>query len=1156
MKKQLIFLAAVMLLGVQNASAWGFKAQTWGGADGNFTNVATFYPDGYTAGAGLDVYAVTFDAEQTWFSVYQENDGAGQSFGFSAFSTTVGNGAIVRATAAWDDGLHSNYTVILPDGKIWVVPAGAGSGIEMTKQSNYIYTAVVPQAATVSLYGADITATVTEYGASTAGKPLGVKLVLENIPVTATAGKVKVTYDLLTNQVIVEDFVSEICNWPYTAPEQTYRATFTFETLANGNLIISIAPHPDNTGTANDYAFFRNEIATGNIKVNGNSGYFTTTDIPSNTDGITSLTYVPTSVIPDGAVIAVSGTVEYKTDNVAGQGNNQWPTITFPAYSYGSNCAGTYVQKLATPTNVSINAANALSFTEVANADNYIVAVSFGAAPIKTLNVSGSSETLELDFSGAFTVTVIASDSEGNYSNSEPSAPYSWNAVMADDTDLPTSIYCGVDITGVNGSTPNFSVETATNGDIEITINNGQTWRGQGVQNNFTVDGISGLLVKVSGATDNPQVFSPIDGLTIRKGAKISYNGTIEWNPNTGWATKQFFTDYIYGTNCADTDIPVVVSASITGDTKAWGVEVSVNATDNIGVTQIKLKDEANSYEQILPATTANGTATYLFNGLTGGTTYHFLVTALDLAGNESNPITLPAYITLATPQISVSTESLNFTPNTSIQTFTISGSNLTSPLTLLFPVGYTVTPATLTPAADGTLAETTVTVKWVDGSGLGNTVSISGGGLENSLTVDLEYTGFSQYCSYVLQHENLALHTPALLNIVTSEDNKTLTFTITGYEVTGDAQWNDNTLPLGTQVAPYFKINDVGVDPANIIRTKVDAHTVTITFATALATNDEVTFTGLLCWQTSGYTQNSNDGNVFINAWDKTYTVGADNCDCIPTSVTKAGGTPTLPATINGDLVFEAGASANVDASGSTTVLGTVGVEYTLASGRWYSVAFPFDVDYVYSAKLGGNLTAYDEAAGGHFYLKTYNGGTNLFDYASEIEANTGYIVQFPAYFDQSKVTFVSGINQVTLSNGKDITPTASYTLHSHGNTVNYQVDQSGGNNYYRYDADENKFLLVEDALTLPPFESVVSVYVPQNAPMRKVIGDGSQADVVTDINVAPANEAIIAEHYYNLQGVEIAGVRFIAPAQGEVFIKKTVYQSGTVSVSKIIGK
>ena len=96
MKKLFFFCAAVLLLGMQQASAWSFRADSWGGVDNAFTGVGSFYTDGYNATTGLDIYLVTFDAPQGDFKVYRYNDGTDQQMYASNFSPALGNGSVVR----------------------------------------------------------------------------------------------------------------------------------------------------------------------------------------------------------------------------------------------------------------------------------------------------------------------------------------------------------------------------------------------------------------------------------------------------------------------------------------------------------------------------------------------------------------------------------------------------------------------------------------------------------------------------------------------------------------------------------------------------------------------------------------------------------------------------------------------------------------------------------------------------------------------------------------------------------------------------------------------------------------------------------------------------------------------------------------------------
>ncbi|MDR1543528.1 MAG: T9SS type A sorting domain-containing protein [Prevotellaceae bacterium] len=927
-----LFLAAVMLLflGVQNAGAWGFKAEGWTDPDGGFTS-QTYYTDGYETTEAWDIYAVQFEGAKTWFTLGQDVAGTnltGQQLGFSDFSPALSNQTVVRASAKWTDplGMYSNFTVILPDGNIWIVPNGAGSGILMTKKNAFMYEAIVSftGARTVSLYGADITATQTEYNDfPSGGKPGSLKLQVLNVPVNATENLVKVTYNLKTNQVTSENAVSEICDWAWEpaygtacngvdpSPSQEGWVLFSWETVANGNVEITIKPHPDNVAADNayKYAVFRgnNGMATSGFSLNNNLAfgtYFTKTISTDKKKVI--LTPIQIQTIPAGTTIKFSGLIEYKTneDTPSGDGNNLWPSFSFnsvtttcnntyavvPApdgYTYGTNCTGVYSSKLDAPTDVAVDNDNILTFTPVADAEIYIVKIYAGTGTgtvlVKTVNVDDSGNEISFALNGNFTVTVTAEDSDGVYTNSDASTPADWtNSANINIIDLPLSIYCGTYVSGGNGGN-NFTVETDENGDIKVTLN-GSTYRAAGINvSGWIVAGVNGILTKVSGVVENPQVFRPISGVTIPKGTLISYNGTVEWNAGTysngTYNTGTFFTNYVYGTTCAETTPPEILSAEIIGDTKAWGVSIEVNAIDNIGVAQIKLIDEENSYEQTLPAKTPNGTATYLFNGLTAEEEYNFSVIAFDLAGNSDTLEITSSYTTPKMPEITIENNSLSFSRYASIKTFILSGENIASDMSLSVPAGYTVEPEIFSPI-NGLIPNTTVTVTWING--LGNHIAVSGGGLENPLKiVDLTYTDFSEYCSYVItQGGDAELITPALVNISINEDSTTLIYTIAPYDITGDATWNGGALHV-----ERFLING-NAPTSTLTRQQVDAHTITINFNTPLTKGDIITYTptgATLVWTTSGYTNYGNNVNCYIDAWNKTFIVGENNCDIYP---------------------------------------------------------------------------------------------------------------------------------------------------------------------------------------------------------------------------------------------------------------------------------
>ena len=415
-------------------------------------------------------------------------------------------------------------------------------------------------------------------------------------------------------QTVTAQVISEICDWPYTPNTGTNNipatgsdayVLFTWETIANGNVEISIQPHPDNAGGPFDYAAFRGTgtgMAAAGFKVDGASvdTYFS---IAMSIDR-KKVILTPKQTIANGASITFNGQCEYKTNNddptPGNNGNDFWPTFAFPtAYSYGTNCSGEYAQKLATPTGLSI-VNNVLTFNEVTNATEYVVRVFWDGNLLKSLTVLGSGETIAFPLSGEFLVTLTASDNTATYANSDESSPVNW-ALTNPDGAAGTSAFCEVERAG-NLLSANFSLETNEEGEITITINeyNGQpaSYRGGGVDmSGFTIAGIAGsvILERVGSGTNNPNIFRAKENISIPKGALIDYNGLIEWviggGDGYGWNIR--FDNYVYGSACTapqlnpPTNLTLGVGNTLTftPDANAATTTVYVMFEDNVLLT-------------------------------------------------------------------------------------------------------------------------------------------------------------------------------------------------------------------------------------------------------------------------------------------------------------------------------------------------------------------------------------------------------------------------------------------------------------------------------------------------------------------------------------------------------------------------------------------
>ncbi len=80
-----------------------------------------------------------------------------------------------------------------------------------------------------------------------------------------------------------------------------------------------------------------------------------------------------------------------------------------------------------------------------------------------------------------------------------------------------------------------------------------------------------------------------------------------------------------------DTEAPVMTSASLVSNTDSRAI-IAVAATDNQGIANYHVVDAGNSIDANFVAEAGNITIT----GLTGGTNYTFVITAVDYFGNES----------------------------------------------------------------------------------------------------------------------------------------------------------------------------------------------------------------------------------------------------------------------------------------------------------------------------------------------------------------------------------------------------------------------------------------------------------------------------------------------------------------------------------------
>ena len=132
-------------------------------------------------------------------------------------------------------------------------------------------------------------------------------------------------------------------------------------------------------------------------------------------------------------------------------------------------------------------------------------------------------------------------------------------------------------------------------------------------------------LATVSGVTAGEEKSTNVSGI----GRYIRFRSTANVG---GFFRLREFRVYGSGIAAADTEKPVMSSASLVSNTDAQAV-ISVSATDGSGIASYHVVDGTNSIDANLVAEAGQITVI----GLTSGTNYNFVITAVDLFGNESD---------------------------------------------------------------------------------------------------------------------------------------------------------------------------------------------------------------------------------------------------------------------------------------------------------------------------------------------------------------------------------------------------------------------------------------------------------------------------------------------------------------------------------------
>jgi hypothetical protein len=301
-------------------------------------------------------------------------------------------------------------------------------------------------------------------------------------------------------------------------------------------------------------------------------------------------------------------------------------------------------------------------------------------------------------------------------------------------------------------------------------------------------------------------------------------------------------------------------------------------------------------------------------------------------------------------------------------------------------------------------------------------------------------------------------------------------------------------------------------------------------------------------------------------------YVINTDSKD-------RTGATATASAYSTSDyqnIIFKSDDALSGELAGASglSVSGVVKLVKTFKTSQWYPVGFPFAINNI-SIKYGATTVTgviYDGdqnsqqftdngSANCNFFVKKYDGATNVFLFTPSIAPNKGYIVEFiKADFgnaDEVEVTFTSPTGPSLTSATSQSNHTVAYDGNDYTLVVNPYVSSitdglSGAGAYYQYNysASEPRFDLVDEttlSTPLRPFEAIVAV--PAGNTIRRSIGTG--LGNYTALDLVEVNDPVITTKYYSLQGIEIK-----KPIENGLYIVKKIHASKKEDVSKIIYK
>jgi hypothetical protein len=236
----------------------------------------------------------------------------------------------------------------------------------------------------------------------------------------------------------------------------------------------------------------------------------------------------------------------------------------------------------------------------------------------------------------------------------------------------------------------------------------------------------------------------------------------------------------------------------------------------------------------------------------------------------------------------------------------------------------------------------------------------------------------------------------------------------------------------------------------------------------------------------------------------------------------------------------------ASLDLANYTLSADVIKAQQRVAAKQWYSIGFPFAVNKIYSEFYDDDLDA-----GVNFWMKSHDntGFTTVANYATPV-SGTGYIIEFPLAFEYPSVISYSSGAVTGLAKGELTFTEDTYELQANPTLAPYAIDVdalSAANHYiYKLNSAGTEYNRITTNTSIAPFEAIITFESENEPPAMRVSLEGNGT---TGITTVVNNDAVVATHYYNLQGIETT-----QPQRGSIYLVKKIFASGKSEVSKII--